>query len=550
MSLPHWRGNSCYLNAVTVALFKATTVFDQFMGDSFKTVYTDAKLYCGENPQQDLENRRKVIQELSGIVEKIRIGDPVIRYTSCSFRHLLFSLCPLHEFKVQTITQYKDAVEFLYYFFSVFKIPGDQLISKIRGAQEEYEVQPYSPIMMLESPRKNVMISSLFPFVVEQENGVSIKTDFLYDNQNFFILNCNPHRNYIFNNRSVRVLRNNVIPDEVIIRNGITFSLTSVVSFEGKGFNHFICYYKLGNVWVFYNDNDKSNPSKTINLGSYANMINYRNGLLLTLGIIFLYVRPGFEWKKEEKSESRQTVDKSEEKEKEAEMKGRKRMPGRQKESNVENIKRQKSNQDEKNNIIQRFSVLVEDKINELSVSSKGKKEFLDYFLKTAQNSSGSLEDITEYTREFFEFIKEKRKKEIKEQENNEIVMLYYEMVEIELDILAFEPSEKKAILEYFVEEAQAKDETELDVSEIARMILNDAYENKKNFYLETFAETIANRMGSQFSPNRPGSKVETQVWYREYVEIQDAFLTKLKNANAREITEEASRVLSTLLTY
>lgn len=128
--------------------------------------------------------------------------------------------------------------------------------------------------------------------------------------------------------------------------------------------------------------------------------------------------------------------------------------------------------------------------------------------------------------------------------------MLYYEMVEIELNILEFGPSEKRAILEYFVEEAKAKDATELDVPEIARMILNDAYEDKKNYYLETFAEAIADRMGSQFAPNRPGSRVENQVWYREYVEIQDAFLTKLKNAGAREITEEASRVLSTLLTY
>jgi len=543
MSLPHWRGNSCYLNAVIVALFKVTTVFDQFMDDSFKTIYPDRKPYCGENPQEDLENRRKVIMELSNIVEKIRIGDPSIRYTSCSFRHLLFSLCPVNEFKVKTISQYQDAVEFLYYLLNVFKVPGDQLISKIRGVQEEYRVQPYSPTMRLESPRQNVMISSLFPYVAEQENGVTVKTDFLYDNQNFFILNCDPHRNYIFNKRNVQVLRHNVTPDEVIIRNGITFFLTSVVSFADNGLNHFICYYRLGNVWVFYNDNDKSNPSKTKHLGSYANMINYKNELLLKLGVIFLYVRPGFEWKPKEKSESRQT-------EQEEEMKGRKRMPRQLEKENVENIKRQKSNVEDKKNIIERFSLLVEDKINELSVSTEDKKELLDYFVSSAQSSSGSLDDIFNFTNEFFEFIREKRKKELKKQENNEIVMLYYEMVEIELNILEFEPSVKKAILEYFVEETQAKDETEFDVSDIARNILNDAYENKKNFYLEIFAETIANRMGSKLAPTRPESRVEKQVWYSEYVEIQDDFLKKLKNAGAREITEEASRVLSTLLMY
>ena len=283
-----WVGNSCYLDSTILALFFVPSRFtDRILNtelqiNNFKTMFI-----CGNNPQEDLKNRKLVQKELKRLVNHIR-GDDQVK--QCSNLRQTFKNCPNIENYFDSET--KDAGEFLAYILNIFQDITNTSHTKtmIYGTNSTVKnpsIEKLFHTRTIEDRNSSVIqhISSDELVELQQSGKKKEIKEFIQtkeDNYPNFLDNENLYKPYnggkaykrriqvnsiidtpfiVFDVKRVNLnnefIKSEILPNEDIqLPNGKEYKLQSIVLFNN---GHYTCMFKHTGIWYEYNDLNDSN---------------------------------------------------------------------------------------------------------------------------------------------------------------------------------------------------------------------------------------------------------------------------------------------------
>lgn len=228
-----WVGNSCYIDSVFVSLFAAPNNFvdENILNKELKIDPINSMFKCNNDSKEDLQTRQNIQEELRQLVEKIRNPKGVDSINCTNFRNLIKRCKTSNKNLKFYSTRTQDPVEFLEYLCNIFNINFNASFNEL-------------PIGYL---------SISYP----------------------------EFKVYTFDRRVHR--KASWTPPMTLNNLNLNLNLNAVVTHTP---GHYTCFFRLKNVWYFYNDY----PKPVIkHIGSYNELLKHSQINVKTNGVLYFY---------------------------------------------------------------------------------------------------------------------------------------------------------------------------------------------------------------------------------------------------------------------
>ncbi len=250
---------------------------------------------------------KQIQKELNDLKINILNGNQI---KCVNFRQLLGKYC-INNFEDFSSMHAQDADEFLKYLFRIFNVENSHYRQFTYGTNK-LEGKITNENVSLTSKTDNMKASPVFDIdtqILKKTHSNEMLSNIVkapddsgaFDNTNLFVANGKTFKRrieilqpYDYSYLIVTLQRLNptgpfintqIIPDDkLILGNGNHLKLNSIVIWV-KG--HYVAMVQYENKWWLYNDLD----TKLIIIGSYKQMIKCCNGIAMTNGILYFYVK-------------------------------------------------------------------------------------------------------------------------------------------------------------------------------------------------------------------------------------------------------------------
>ena len=299
----NWIKNSCYIDSVLLCLFTQESIFtESLLNKNIEEFHYDL-LDCGQNREEDIQNKRFIQTELRSIQNFI-LGNTEEDIKYCSDLRDLFKKC--HSLIQFSTKQPNDSALFLQNILNIL-LPDET--SHVNHTESIYDTNDnlvdfnvytncndsiiYNiPVNIVKdiSPKNPKNIKD---FLVQQIDNVLERNDQIFRKIENIELIYTPYlifnvtrTDYDHKNNRIKNIYKPIGLDMMIqLPNGQEFILTGVVIWHS---GHYVCIFKFKEYWYFYNDNTKH---KIIKYGTFDNLIQsiHKNYNPFKKGTMYFY---------------------------------------------------------------------------------------------------------------------------------------------------------------------------------------------------------------------------------------------------------------------
>jgi hypothetical protein len=297
--------NSCYIDSVLQALFVSPNIFSDELLTCDLSNDTRYNI-CNKDTNTSIRYRQAIQKELRKISQTI-LGTAASNTLNVTNLRSLIKKCPVNQ-KFYGHGQH-DSGEFLTYLLNFFPI-SETATTRVITWGTNNVTDKTVPITDLSKPsividKKSSVVTSVDPFTLlgqdtsiatyifeylHEYNDSILDEYYIVDGVGYSrrisekvlisspIIIINLNRRNPLNGALIEVP---VIPNISVEITEQNFVFSAVVVYEG---NHYVCYYKCGDIWYLYNDISSRLISR---VGSYDDLLESTN--IITNGVTFYY---------------------------------------------------------------------------------------------------------------------------------------------------------------------------------------------------------------------------------------------------------------------